>query len=361
MNNRKYFAYGSNMDRQQMKSRCPGAVPCGVAELKNYKFALDEVGYATVIPCTGYSVKGVIWEISDVNECSLDRYEGVSLGCYKKEYLEVFPKGEKVSVPVLVYTSLRGKNNGSRVPFYMDRIVDAADEFGFGESYTAMLKDIWVGRTSEDDRLEFPPANALEKAFDFAARAHYGACRKGTDIPYILHPAEAAAIVGTMTTDRCALAAAVLHDVLEDTDVTFDELCSQFGRRIAELVAAESENKRENLCATESWKLRKQETLDRLHGASLEEKMIALGDKLANMRAIKRDFSVLGDSFWTRFNVSDPALHAWYYCGLVDALSELDSYPVYKEYKQLVDDVFSRYLEVDAFYRLPQGVISKLP
>ena len=167
-------------------------------------------------------------------------------------------------------------------------------------------------------------------------------CRKGTDIPYILHPMEAAAIVGSMTSDPCLLAAAVLHDVVEDTPITLETIRREFGDRVAELVAAESETKRYDDCTPVSWTQRKQDTLDRLSTASTEAKTVALGDKLANIRAIKRDYSILGDKLWERFNVKDPAMHGWYYGALVDSLSELCAYPAWQEYKQLVNEVFGK-------------------
>ena len=64
----------------------------------------------------------------------------------------------------------------------------------------------------------------LNKAVAFAVGAHAGQCRKGTQVPYILHPMEAAVIVGSMTADDEVLAAAVLHDVAEDTDFTVEDM-----------------------------------------------------------------------------------------------------------------------------------------
>lgn len=68
------------------------------------------------------------------------------------------------------------------------------------------------------------PSDILDRAILFATEAHRGAFRKGTRIPYILHPLEAAAIAATITVDHEVLAAAVLHDVIEDTAVTEEEL-----------------------------------------------------------------------------------------------------------------------------------------
>lgn len=97
----------------------------------------------------------------------------------------------------------------------------------------------------------------LDKAIIFAVNAHRGQFRKGSDTPYILHPMEAAAIVGTMTADDEVLAAAVLHDTVEDTGTTTEQIREQFGERVAALVSAESENKREDQPAASTWKIRK--------------------------------------------------------------------------------------------------------
>ena len=81
-------------------------------------------------------------------------------------------------------------------------------------------------------------SNIFEKAVAFAMKAHEGQKRKDGSV-YILHPLEDAAIVGTMTTDLEMLAAAVLHDTVEDTPVTAQDILDNFGERVAELVAHE--------------------------------------------------------------------------------------------------------------------------
>ena len=180
----------------------------------------------------------------------------------------------------------------------------------------------------------------LERAIIFATNAHRGQFRKGTQIHYILHPVEAAAIVGTMTTDEEIIAGAVLHDVVEDTDTTVEEVVEMFGKRIGSLVAAESENKREDLPAASTWKIRKQETLEHLITAPIEVKMITLGDKLSNMRAIYRDHQLIGDALWQRFNQKDKNAHYWYYSGIAKCLVELCEYQAYKEYCDLIKKTF---------------------
>ena len=80
----------------------------------------------------------------------------------------------------------------------------------------------------------------VSEAIAFAVKAHDGMRRKKSEAPYILHPMEAAVIVGTMTNDQTLIAAAALHDVAEDAGVTLREIEERFGVRVRELVEAET-------------------------------------------------------------------------------------------------------------------------
>lgn len=183
----------------------------------------------------------------------------------------------------------------------------------------------------------------LDRAIIFAVKAHAGTERRGKGFPYIVHPMEAMEIVATMTPDQELLAAAALHDVVEDTDITAAEIEAEFGPRVAALVAAESDVVVENTSDEDSWRFRKQAAIDRLSKASHDAKMVALGDKLSNMRAIARDYEVQGDGIWNLFHVNDPAEHEWHYRGLAWALSELSDTFAYKEFESLIDKVFTKY------------------
>lgn len=151
-----YFAYGSNMDMEQMRWRCPDAKRIDTAVLHGWKFALDEVGYATVVPEAGASVPGLLWTLTDADEAELDTYEGVRYNCYEKVTLSVATKRAYEPTQALVYVSLRGANEGARVQGYLERIVHAAAHAGFGRSYLGMLKDLWVGRANADERTAHP-------------------------------------------------------------------------------------------------------------------------------------------------------------------------------------------------------------
>ena len=182
----------------------------------------------------------------------------------------------------------------------------------------------------------------LDRAILFAVRAHAGTERRGKGFPYIVHPMEAMEIVATMTADQELLAAAALHDTVEDTDVTVEQLRAEFGDRIAELVAAESDAFVEGVSEEDSWHARKQAAIDRLARAPHDAKMVALGDKLSNMRAIARDYAVQGDALWYIFHAKDPKDHEWHYRGLAESLRELQDTFAFQEFERLINEVFGK-------------------
>ena len=184
----------------------------------------------------------------------------------------------------------------------------------------------------------------FEDALRFATDAHAGMVRKAGFTPYILHPMEVASIASTMTGDVEVLAAALLHDVVEDTPHTADEIEALFGPRVAELVAAETENKRPGLPSKDTWRIRKEESLAELALADRDTKILWLADKLSNMRSFYRMYLDRGSSFWNAFNQNDPAQQAWYYCAIARLCSELSDELAWQEYDWLVRIVFAEVL-----------------
>ena len=184
----------------------------------------------------------------------------------------------------------------------------------------------------------------FEEAICFAISAHSGATRKSSGAPYVLHLMDAAGIAGFLTADQEVLAAVVLHDTVEDTDVTISEIREKFGDRVADLVAAETENKRPELSAKESWKIRKQESLDELKACKDPAvKIMWLSDKLSNIRSLYRRWKKDGDAVWASFNQSDPAQQAWYYRSVLELLSDLKDTEGWQELKIRVDTIFEGY------------------
>lgn len=140
----------------------------------------------------------------------------------------------------------------------------------------------------------------INKAIEFATRAHAGQFRKGTRRPYIVHPIEVGDIVSTMTQDEEIISAAVLHDTIEDCEgVSREILARKFSERVAGIVAQESEDK------TKTWMERKSATIEHIRNAPREVQMVGLADKLSNMRDIDRDYPVYGEELWNRFRMKD--------------------------------------------------------
>ena len=183
----------------------------------------------------------------------------------------------------------------------------------------------------------------VNKAIIYAADVHDGMRRKRNDTPYILHPMEAAVIVSTMTDDQEVIAAAVLHDVVEDTPTTIEEIEKEFGPRVRKLVEAETENKREDIPPYETWLLRKEESLQILRDTDdIDVIIIWLGDKLANMRSFYRQWKKEGDAMWNNFNQKDPEMQAWYYHSIAELTSRLSDTPAWIEYNALTNIVFKK-------------------
>ena len=189
----------------------------------------------------------------------------------------------------------------------------------------------------------FIDSTLLDRAIEFAVRAHHNTERRGKGFPYIVHPLEAVAIVATMTSDQVLLAAAALHDVVEDTSVTLDELHREFGERVAFLVEQESDKFVTGVSESDSWRERKQAAIDRIASTSYDAKMVAMGDKLSNMRAIARDYDDLGDKLWERFHApGGRADHEWHYRGLARSLSDLAGTHAFSEFTHLIEHVFGK-------------------
>jgi gamma-glutamylcyclotransferase (GGCT)/AIG2-like uncharacterized protein YtfP len=128
-----YFAYGSNMDVQQMAVRCPDAVVIGTACLPRHRFLINTHGVATVVPSESEAVHGVLWEISKADEASLDGYEGVASGFYRKVITRVRLKnGDETEA--LIYLA-NDERVGTPRPGYMERVMAAAKSHRFAAKY----------------------------------------------------------------------------------------------------------------------------------------------------------------------------------------------------------------------------------
>ena len=184
----------------------------------------------------------------------------------------------------------------------------------------------------------------LDEAIKFAIEAHKGQIRKLRKNPYILHPLEALAIAGGLTTDEDVLCAVVLHDVVEDTDRTLDEIKEMFGERVASLVSYETENKRRYLPAEQTWKLRKTESLARLRESDdIGVKTLWMSDKLANARSFYDSYVEIGDKIWENFNQKDKNEQAWYYKEIYNIMKPyFEKTLAFKEFGAIIAALFGK-------------------
>lgn len=157
----------------------------------------------------------------------------------------------------------------------------------------------------------------LNQAANFAAVAHRNQVRKSKETPYIIHPL----MVGTLLADAgCSVDVIIsgyLHDTIEDTPVTAEEIQTEFGEAVLHIVEGCSEPDK-----SAEWEDRKQHTIDFLREeASMDVCMVTCADKLHNIRSMVLDYQEEGETMWNRFNRGQ-AKQEWYYTNLVKVLRQ---------------------------------------
>lgn len=155
--------------------------------------------------------------------------------------------------------------------------------------------------------------NRIEEAIEVAAQAHNGQFRKGTQTPYISHPYAVGLILMNEGCSEEVVIAGILHDTVEDTDLTLECIKKSFGQSIAEIVDGCSENK------SLRWRERKTDRIEALKTASTEVCLVTCADKLHNLRTVISEYDSIGDAVWERFHGGIEA-QAWYYRSVLESL-----------------------------------------
>jgi len=161
------------------------------------------------------------------------------------------------------------------------------------------------------------------QAIEFATKAHTGQFRKGTKVPYIVHPLGVAKILIEAGCSEDVAVAGILHDTVEDSSTRIDDIRRDFGEEVTRLVEGASEPNK-----SDTWENRKQHTIDILETAPMDAVYVSLADKLANIRDIRADYEKLGDDVFLRFN-RPKEKQEWYYRAMADLFS-----------KRIVDEPF---------------------
>jgi (p)ppGpp synthase/HD superfamily hydrolase len=175
----------------------------------------------------------------------------------------------------------------------------------------------------------------IEQAIEFATTAHDGQYRKATKIPYITHPMTVGMILLKNGYSEQIIAAGILHDTVEDTDITLDQIRENFGEHIADIVRGATEENKQL-----SWEERKEATLRHIAKESKDVCLVVCADKLHNLRSIRKSIEVIGEKAWQRFNRGRDK-QEWYYRGIVKELkNQLQDEKIYKELSDEVEKVF---------------------
>lgn len=175
----------------------------------------------------------------------------------------------------------------------------------------------------------------IHLAIEKTTLAHQGQLRKGTNIPYIVHPFEVAQILTAAGCNEHAVIAGLFHDLVEDTPITIQEIHKEFGSRVSEIVLACTEQQHG------IWEARKAHTIRYMRECQdIEILQVSCADKLSNLRSIKADSLRSGEHVWDRFRRTKDKI-AWYYCSLIEAYRpQLSNYAMFKELEELHKELF---------------------
>ena len=177
----------------------------------------------------------------------------------------------------------------------------------------------------------------MELALVTAHRVHSDQRRKGTGVPYLTHLMAVSALVGEYGGDEDQMVAALLHDSLEDRSdrISRDQLVELFGWRVAHIVVGCSD------CLARPkppWEARKRAYLQRLGSDDPSVKLVVTADKVHNTRALVRDYLLIGEPMWLRFN-ADKHQQCWYLRSCVQTIGKGWSHPILRDFETLVSEL----------------------
>lgn len=184
--------------------------------------------------------------------------------------------------------------------------------------------------------------NMLEEAIIYATVMHQGKIRKLGKTPFILHPLEVAHILSTMTADEEVITSGILHDIVDDTDGTLEEIQKRFGKRVAFLVSSNSEIPDSGEAHEKTWKRRKEESLLVLKNSrDIGVRMLWLADKLSNIRSLAGAYSEQGEKVWEQFHQNDPSQQCWYYRSVAELVElSLNKTGAFKELIKHINSIW---------------------
>lgn len=176
----------------------------------------------------------------------------------------------------------------------------------------------------------------IDYAIYFATKAHTGQKRKTEqDVDMIFHPFTVGMILQRAGAKTECVIAGILHDVVEDTKYTLEDIKEQFGTQIANIVDEVSENK------SLPWKERKIETINKIKTASMDGKLVECADKISNLESLYNLYQEEGEEVWKSFNKPKEE-QKWYYTNMFQAvlMNTTEENMLFDRYKRILNKVF---------------------
>jgi metal dependent phosphohydrolase len=176
----------------------------------------------------------------------------------------------------------------------------------------------------------------IDYAIYFATKAHTGQKRKSEpEVDMIFHPFTVGMILQRAGANTNCVIAGILHDVVEDTKYTLEDIKNEFGPEIANIVDEVSENK------SLKWKERKIEAINKIKTASIEGKLVECVDKISNLETLYALYKEEGEKVWESFNKPKEE-QKWYYTNMYDAvlMNTTEENKLFERYKKILDKLF---------------------
>jgi (p)ppGpp synthase/HD superfamily hydrolase len=186
----------------------------------------------------------------------------------------------------------------------------------------------------------------VQRALMTAFECHTGQIRKAGGAPYIVHILDVARILlAEPGVSEDVVIAGILHDTLEDTSYTPQQLEHDFGPHILSLVQFATETEKDPAMTkeekTRTWRARKEHTIEACAHASRDQLLVLIADKLSNLASLQEELHLRGDAVWTAFNATKEDT-TWYHRALRSAVADkLRDTTLFRLYARLVDDVLS--------------------
>ncbi|ADO84300.1 HD domain-containing protein [Ilyobacter polytropus] len=212
---------------------------------------------------------------------------------------------------------------------------DYADEFtNLDPHIISQKKYIEISTESQWNKVDI-----FQRALTLATKAHKNQCRKGTTTPYIVHPVMVAMLLREEGCPEHLILSGLLHDTIEDSHITYEDINTKFGKKVAKIVLHLSDKDK-----SLPWETRKQCEIDFLKkDATPEEIIVACADKFHNISCISADYKQAGNHVWKRFNAPKEK-QRWYYYELLNIFENnsetLESLSLYEKFKNKVYEVF---------------------